>query len=68
MSKYQPKMSRMVDEPCWSMAGASATNPDGYIPGMWVFSGLGFLALVFAFLLWRADKRPGSHRLDAVKK
>lgn len=48
-------------------AGASAANPGGYAPGMWIFSVLGFLALAFAFLLWRADKGPNGHGLDKVK-
>ncbi|MCP4572193.1 MAG: major facilitator superfamily domain-containing protein 1 [bacterium] len=48
-------------------SGASVANPGGYVPGMWIFSVLGFLALIFAILLWRADKGPRGHRLDEVK-
>ncbi|MFN2371502.1 MAG: MFS transporter, partial [Candidatus Krumholzibacteriia bacterium] len=48
-------------------AGASAANPGGYAPGMWIFSGLGFLALFFAFMLMRAERGPGGHGLDTIK-
>ncbi|MFO7610146.1 MAG: MFS transporter [Candidatus Krumholzibacteriia bacterium] len=48
-------------------AGASAANPGGYVPGMWIFSGLGFLALFFAFMLMRAERGPGGHGLDTIK-
>ncbi len=44
--------------------GASASNPSGYIPGMWIFSILGFLAFLFAFLLMRNEKGPGGHGLE----
>jgi len=37
--------------------GASSTNPDGYIPGMWIFSILGFLGLFFAYNLRRIEKK-----------
>jgi MFS family permease len=43
-------------------SGASAQNPGGYTPGMWIFSTLGFLGFFFAILLKRAEtalaKRP----------
>ncbi|MBN1466556.1 MFS transporter [candidate division KSB1 bacterium] len=42
-------------------ANASATNPAGYRPGMWIFSILGFFGLLFAFLLQRADRKGGAH-------
>jgi MFS family permease len=35
---------------------ASSTNPAGYNPGMWIFSSLGFLGLLFSFLLRRSQK------------
>jgi hypothetical protein len=34
---------------------------------MWLFSILGFLALLFAVLLWRAEKGPGGHGLDKIR-
>jgi len=45
-------------------AGASAQNPAGYIPGMWIFSILGFLGLVFAVLLRKQEKGPEGHGLE----
>jgi MFS family permease len=48
------------------MAGASAANPEGYVPGMWIFSVLGFLALFFAIMLRRAEAGPGGHGLDTI--
>jgi MFS family permease len=48
-------------------AGASAANPAGYHPGMvWAFSSLGFLALVFAFLLRRSERGPKAHGLETI--
>ena len=46
-------------------AAASQANPAGYAPGMWLFSLLGFLGIVFAILLRRAETGPartGSRR------
>jgi MFS family permease len=45
---------------------ASASNPGGYAPGMWMFSTLGFLALVFAFLLRRVETGPNAHGLETI--
>jgi MFS family permease len=45
---------------------ASATNPAGYTPGMWMFSVLGFLGLFFAFLLRRAETGPNAHGLETI--
>jgi MFS family permease len=49
------------------MNAASAANPEGYVPGLWIFSVLGFLALTFAVFLNRAEKGPGGHGLDTIK-
>jgi MFS family permease len=46
---------------------ASAANPGGYATGMWIFSILGFLALIFAILLNRAEAGPHGHGLDKVR-
>ncbi len=47
--------------------GASAANPAGYRPGMvWAFSGFGFLALLFAYLLYRRESGPHSHGLETI--
>jgi len=37
-------------------SSASATNPQGYNAGMWIFSILGFLGLFFAIMLKRSSK------------
>ena len=47
--------------------GASAANPAGYVPGLWMFAGLGFLGLTCAFLLWRSEQGPGGHGLDTIR-
>lgn len=46
---------------------ASASNPDGYILGMWIFSSLGFFAFLFAYLLRRAEVGPNAHGLETIK-
>jgi cytochrome bd-type quinol oxidase subunit 2 len=45
---------------------ASAANPAGYQPGMWIFSCLGFLGLLFAFLLRRSESGPHAHGLETI--
>ncbi|HMN23243.1 MAG TPA: MFS transporter [Ignavibacteriaceae bacterium] len=45
-------------------SGASASNPGGYTPGMWIFSTLGFLGLIFAFLLRKSETGPNAHGLE----
>ena len=45
---------------------ASAANPVGYAPGMWIFSGLGFLALFFAIMLRREETGPNAHGLETI--
>jgi len=46
--------------------GAGAGNPAGYRPGMWLFSALGLLSLLFAWLLWRAETGPQAHGLETI--
>ncbi len=46
--------------------GASAANPVGYAPGMWIFSILGFLALFFAIMLRREETGPNAHGLETI--
>jgi MFS family permease len=46
--------------------GASAASPDGYDAGMWMFAALGFLGLLFSFLLWRSERGPGGHGLETI--
>jgi MFS family permease len=46
---------------------ASAANPDGYIPMLWIFSVLGILGLIFAVLLRREETGPNGHGLETIK-
>jgi MFS family permease len=48
-------------------SGASAANPGGYALGMWIFSTLGFLGLLFAALLRRRETGPHGHGLETIK-
>lgn len=48
-------------------AGAGPQNPSGYNAGMWMFSSLGFFALLFAWLLWRAERGPNARGLETLK-
>ena len=48
------------------MGGASVDNPGGYTLGMWIFSILGFLGLLFAFLLRRRETGPGARGLETI--
>jgi MFS family permease len=46
--------------------GASATNPGGYVPGMWMFTGLAVLGVLMSFFLLRHEKGPGSYGLETI--
>jgi predicted MFS family arabinose efflux permease len=48
-------------------AGASADNPAGWLPAMGMLAGLAALGFFFSLLLWRAERGPSGHGLDAVK-
>ncbi len=45
---------------------ASADNPAGYRLGMWIFSILGFLGVLFAFLLRQRELGPHGHGLETI--
>jgi len=45
---------------------ASADNPDGYRLGMWIFSSLGFLGVLFAFLLRQRELGSHGHGLETI--
>jgi len=47
-------------------AGASAENPPGHIPGMWIFAALGFAGFLFAWLLRRQEMGPDGHGLETI--
>src|SRR5690606_10483760 len=39
---------------------AGPENPAGYAPGMWLYTALAGLGLLFSWLLWRAETGPGA--------
>src|SRR5664279_3504651 len=45
---------------------AGSTNFHGYALGMWIFSILGFLALLFALLLRQRETGPNAHGLETI--
>ncbi len=45
---------------------ASAAHPSGYRMGMWIFSILGFLGVVFSFLLRKRETGPHGHGLETI--
>jgi MFS family permease len=45
---------------------ASAANPAGYRMGMWIFSILGLLGMLFAFLLRQREVGPHGHGLETI--
>ncbi len=51
-----------------SYSHADATNPAGYNLGMWIFSILGILGVVFAFLLRQRELGPHGHGLETTPR
>lgn len=47
-------------------SGASAAHPEGYVPGMWIFTVLGILGVFFALLLLRRERGPQAHGLETI--
>jgi MFS family permease len=47
-------------------AKAGPENPAGYAPGMWFYTALASLGLLFSFLLWRSERGPGGHGLETI--
>jgi MFS family permease len=45
---------------------ASASNPTGYELGMWIFSTLGFLGMLFSWLLRKRETGPDAHGLETI--
>jgi MFS family permease len=45
---------------------AGPDNPAGYNLGMWIFSMLGFLGVLFAYLLRRRELGPHGHGLETI--
>jgi MFS family permease len=48
------------------IAGAGPANPQGYAPGMWIFSILGFLAFFFAVMLRKRETGSSAHGLETI--
>ena len=46
---------------------ASAANPGGYALGMYIFTSLCILGLVFSFLLRQSETGPGGHGLESIR-
>ena len=46
-------------------AGASAQHPAGWLPAMWMLAALATAGFVFSFLLWREERGPSAHGLEA---
>jgi MFS family permease len=49
-----------------NFARADASNPAGYRLGMWIFSVLGLLGVLFAFLLHEREIGPHGHGLETI--
>ena len=47
-----------------SLAGAA--HPEGYRPGLWIFTALSVLAVLFAIGLWRVESGPRTHGLETL--
>ncbi len=45
---------------------ASPENPAGYAAGMWFYTALASLGLLFSWLLYRSEKGPGGHGLETI--
>ena len=45
---------------------ASPENPEGYAAGMWFYTSLASLGLLFSWLLYRSEKGPGGHGLETI--
>jgi MFS family permease len=46
---------------------ASAQNPGGWTPVLWMLAALASVGFVFSFLLWRSERGPRAHGLEAVR-
>lgn len=49
------------------VSGASAANPAGWLPSMWMLAGLASIGLLFSFLLWRSEHGTARHGLEQAK-
>jgi MFS family permease len=46
---------------------ASAANPSGWLPALWMLASLSSVGFVFSFLLWRSERGATGHGLDRVE-
>jgi hypothetical protein len=46
---------------------ASGTNPEGYALGMWIFSSLSLLGLLFSYFLRKEETSVHAHGLETIK-
>ncbi len=46
---------------------ASAANPAGWLPAMWMLAALASVGFVFSFLLWRSEQGSAGHGLERAK-
>jgi MFS family permease len=47
--------------------GASAAQPAGWVPVMWMLAALSTAGFVFSFLLWRSERGPNARGLEAAR-
>ena len=47
-------------------SGASAAHPAGWTPVLVALGTLASVGFVFSFLLWKSERSPSGHGLDAV--
>ena len=45
---------------------AGPANPEGYAAGMWFYTALASLGMVFSYLLWRTETGPKGHGLEWI--
>lgn len=48
-------------------AHASAQNPGGWLPSMWMLAGLAAVGFLFSVQLWRSERSGGGHGLELPK-
>ena len=48
-------------------AGASAENPAGYLPMLWLFAILSLFGLLFAWALYHRERGPHGHGLETIR-
>jgi MFS family permease len=48
-------------------AAASAENPAGYLPMLWLFALLSLMGLVFAWALYQRERGPHGHGLETIR-